>query len=185
MDYRDGHVPGAVRWFWREGLWHATDRVFPTPGGMADRLGEIGISEDDTIVLASDRAQWAVYAYWVFTLAGVGNVRILDVVHQRWVEQDRPLSRSIPRFDPVAFEPGEADYSSVVGRRDVLEHLDDPDRLLLDALPRGVPGGASETSGRPLRPRRPALGTDSRRDALLVSRTPPRGRRLSRGRRDA
>ena len=43
MDYRDGHVPGAVRWFWREGLWHATDRVFPTPEEMAERLGEIGV----------------------------------------------------------------------------------------------------------------------------------------------
>lgn len=131
-DYRNGHIPGAARWQWRDQLWHATDREFPSPETMAERLGRIGISEDDTIVLVSDRAQWATYAYWVLTMVGVENVRVLDVVHQRWVEADRPLSRSVPRHESVDFEPNRADYSNRVGRHDVLEHLDDPGRLLVD-----------------------------------------------------
>ena len=133
LDYRDGHVPGAVRWKWRQALWHPTDREYAPPETMAERLGNVGISAEDTIVIVSDRAQWATYAYWVLNMVGVEDVRILDVVHQRWVEEDRPLARSVPRFEPVEFEPGEPDYSSRVGRRDVREHLDDPDRLLLDA----------------------------------------------------
>ena len=25
--YRAGHIPGADWWFWKDALWHATDRV--------------------------------------------------------------------------------------------------------------------------------------------------------------
>jgi len=131
--YRDGHLPGAVRWDWRRALWHRTDRQFPTPREMGERLGAIGIRETDTVVLVSDRAQWATYAYWVLAMAGVPNVRILDEVQPRWLEQGRPTSRSIPQFEPVAFEPAPANPAIRVGRRDVRSLLDDPNRLLLDA----------------------------------------------------
>lgn len=29
--YREGHIPGAVWWFWKDALWHPTDREFATP----------------------------------------------------------------------------------------------------------------------------------------------------------
>ncbi|MFB6129762.1 MAG: sulfurtransferase [Salinigranum sp.] len=133
IDYLEGHIPKAVRWHWREMLWHDTDREFPTPEEMAARLGNEGISEDDTIVLVSDRAQFATYAYWVFTMCGIQNVRILDIVHQTWVAEDRPLSRTIPRFEETEYVPGTGDQTPRVGRRNVRDNLDNPDRLLLDA----------------------------------------------------
>ena len=37
--YREGHIPGAVRWFWKDYLWHPTDREFATPEQMARQLG--------------------------------------------------------------------------------------------------------------------------------------------------
>ena len=43
-EYRDGHIPGAVNWYWKDMLWHETDRQFPTPELMARRFGEWGIS---------------------------------------------------------------------------------------------------------------------------------------------
>ena len=27
-DYRSGHVPGAIRFFWKDLSWHESDRVF-------------------------------------------------------------------------------------------------------------------------------------------------------------
>lgn len=32
--YREGHVPGAVWWYWKAALWHDTDREFPAPETM-------------------------------------------------------------------------------------------------------------------------------------------------------
>lgn len=130
--YSDGHIPGAVRWEWRSALWHRTDRKFPGPREMAERLGAIGIDETDTIVIASDRAQWATYAYWVMTMSGIENVRVLDVVQPMWVAQGRPTSRSLPRFETVEYDPGSPVSDHRVGRRNVREHLDDDGRLLLD-----------------------------------------------------
>ncbi len=41
-EYRDGHIPGAVNWYWKDVLWHPTERQFPTPRLMAERFGAWG-----------------------------------------------------------------------------------------------------------------------------------------------
>ncbi|MDP6823047.1 MAG: sulfurtransferase, partial [Dehalococcoidia bacterium] len=41
--YRSGHVPGAIRFFWKDLCWHESDREFVTPVEMAHRLGSIGV----------------------------------------------------------------------------------------------------------------------------------------------
>ena len=38
-EYRQGHIPAAVRWYWKDALRHATDREFPIAEDMASRLG--------------------------------------------------------------------------------------------------------------------------------------------------
>ena len=47
--YHEGHIPGAVFWFWKDALWHETDREFTTPREMAKRLGAIGVSPETTV----------------------------------------------------------------------------------------------------------------------------------------
>lgn len=42
-DYDGGHIPGAVWWYWKDAVWHETDREFPSPEEMAARLGRIGV----------------------------------------------------------------------------------------------------------------------------------------------
>ena len=42
-EYSEGHIPGAVSWFWKDLLWHEKNREFPTPTEMAERLGSWGI----------------------------------------------------------------------------------------------------------------------------------------------
>lgn len=50
-EYRQGHIPGALRWYWKDALWHATDREFPTPKDLATRLCHSGITPDTTLVV--------------------------------------------------------------------------------------------------------------------------------------
>jgi thiosulfate/3-mercaptopyruvate sulfurtransferase len=131
-DYEDGHIPGAIRWFWKDALWHATDREFATPQEMAERLGAIGVRETDTIVLYGSRIQFSTYALWVLRMTGHPDVRILDGSRLKWLAEGRPTQLEAPAIVPVAYAPQVGDASSRVGRDDVLSQLDDPGRLLLD-----------------------------------------------------
>ncbi|MEK6708968.1 MAG: rhodanese-like domain-containing protein, partial [Nitrospinota bacterium] len=66
-DYAEGHIPGAIRWYWKEALWHPADREFASPAEMAERLGRAGIGPDTILVLYSPRVQFGAYAFWALT----------------------------------------------------------------------------------------------------------------------
>lgn len=130
--YREGHVPGAVWFYWKDICWHPTDREFVTPEALAGRLGAIGIGPRTTVVLYGDPVQFGAYAFWAFTMGGHANLRLLDGGRTKWVREGRPLSRDIPGFSPVDHPPGEGDSSMRIGRDDIRANLGRPGRLLLD-----------------------------------------------------
>jgi thiosulfate/3-mercaptopyruvate sulfurtransferase len=132
--YLNGHIPGARYTFWKDLCWDETDRRFPEPDEMARRLESIGVSDDSTLVLIGDTIQFATYAYWVLTLTGLSHLAtVLDGGRQLWEAQGRELTHDDP---PPATNgsvtPGTPDTSSLVGRDDVLENLDNPGRVLID-----------------------------------------------------
>jgi len=131
--YREGHIPGAVWWYWKEALWHPTDREFPTPDEMAERLGRIGVSPETTVVLYGSPVQFGTYAFWVLTMCGHRDIRLLDGSRTRWEAEGRPLTKEVPTFPVVAYQPGTEDLSSRVGREDVRANLGQKGRVLLDA----------------------------------------------------
>ena len=134
--YLNGHIPGARYTFWKDLCWDETDRRFPEPDEMARRLESIGVSDDSTLVLIGDTIQFATYAYWVLTLTGLSHLAtVLDGGRQLWEAQGRELTHDDP---PPATNgsvtPGTPDTSSLVGRDDVLENLDNPGRVLTRTL---------------------------------------------------
>jgi thiosulfate/3-mercaptopyruvate sulfurtransferase len=131
-EYRQGHIPGAVRWYWKDALWHETDREFATSEDMASRLGRIGIAPDTTIVVYGSPIQYGTYALWVLTMAGHQDVRLLNGGRKRWIADGRPLSTDIPTYAPIAYPPAGSDLSSRVGREDVRAKLGQPGHILLD-----------------------------------------------------
>ena len=130
--YRAGHIPGVSWWFWKNALWHATDREFITPEQLAHRLGSLGVSPTDTVVIYGDPVQFGTYAFGVLTMAGHKNLRLLDGGRKRWVAEGRPLSQKSPDASPVAYTPGTADFTSRMGRDDVRAKLGQPGRQLSD-----------------------------------------------------
>ena len=68
--YREGHIPGAVWWFWKDALWHPTDREFVTPEQLARRLGALGVTPQTTIVIYGNPVQFGTYAFWALQMAG-------------------------------------------------------------------------------------------------------------------
>ncbi|MAF49196.1 MAG: sulfurtransferase [Rhodospirillales bacterium] len=130
--YRGGHIPGAVRFFWKDLCWHASNRQFVTSAELAERLGAAGISDSDTLVLYGDPVQYGTYAFWALTMAGHGDLKLLDGARKKWIADERPMSTDIPAPAPTTYAPQEGDAAMRVGRDDILAHLGDADRFLLD-----------------------------------------------------
>jgi thiosulfate/3-mercaptopyruvate sulfurtransferase len=130
--YAAGHIPGAIRFFWKALCWHESDRQFVTPAELAERLGAAGIADSDTIVLYGDPVQYGTYAFWALTMAGHQDLKLLDGARAKWLAEGRPMDTAAPATATVAYAPGKVDASMRVGRDDVLAHLGKPGRLLLD-----------------------------------------------------
>jgi thiosulfate/3-mercaptopyruvate sulfurtransferase len=132
--YFDGHAPGAHYVPWKQFCWHDSDREFASPEMMAERLAAYGVTDESTVVLIGDTIQFATYAYWTITMAGLEHlVTILDGGSSTWKEADRPVTtKAPPTPEPGHVTVGQADQSSRVGRDDVLAHLDDAGRVLID-----------------------------------------------------
>lgn len=131
-NYRQGHIPGSLRWFWKDACWHPTDRQFITPEAMAEMLGKVGISPDTTLVLYGDPVQYGTYAFWALTMAGHKNLKCLDGTRTKWIAEERPLSKNIPRFEAVDYPIPGPDVGMRVDRYNVRENLSKSDRTLLD-----------------------------------------------------
>ncbi|MGA1675464.1 MAG: sulfurtransferase [Pseudomonadales bacterium] len=80
--YQAGHVPGAafldlVRAFsdTSTGLGFS----LPTQSALEDAMGDVGIGEDNAVVVySSGHIMWATRAFWLLTAAGHRNVRVLN-----------------------------------------------------------------------------------------------------------
>jgi thiosulfate/3-mercaptopyruvate sulfurtransferase len=135
-DYSEGHIPGAIRVFWKELAWDDYDRQFLTPPQMAERLGALGIGPDTTLVLYSGRNHYAMYLSWILReMGGHADVRVLDGSKKRWTMDGHPLSTETPSVTPVDY-PAPTRYrddSTRVFRDDVLANLGRPGRVLIDA----------------------------------------------------
>lgn len=131
--YQEGHIPGALWFYWKDICWHKTDRQFISPEEMATFLGDIGIGPGTTLVLYGDPVQFGTYAFWSLMMAGHADVRLLDGARTKWVNEGRPLTRDIPQFDRVDYPtPQKGNLSMRLGRNEVRERLGRAGCLLLD-----------------------------------------------------
>ena len=130
--YDEGHIPGAIRWFWKDLCWHDTDRQFVTPDELAKRLGAAGIGDKTTLVLYGDPVQYGNYAFWALKMAGHPDLRLLDGARKKWLADGREFTTDVPAYEPVGYTPGTPDRSMRLGREAVRERLGDPERFLLD-----------------------------------------------------
>jgi len=130
--YLKGHVPGAIFSFWKDLLWHETDREFVSSSELSSRLGEIGVSTDSTLVICGDPVQYGTYALWVMTMAGVKDVRILDGSRTRWINDGNPLETEGLSREPIHNGSLDPSIATRIGRDEVLQKINNPDTVLLD-----------------------------------------------------
>jgi len=131
--YKAGHVPGAYAWKWKDMLWEAPIRDFPSPQEFARRLGAAGIGNNTTVVFYGEGVQFGIYAWWVFRYCGHQKVRILDGARYRWAEEGRPLVTAVPPpRAPCTYVQTQRVEHMRIRRDDVLKSLSQPDIVLLD-----------------------------------------------------
>ncbi len=112
--YDKWHIPGAHGFFWKDLLWDDTIRDFPSPELFAKRCGELGISNDTTVVCYGDPVQFGTYGWWVFTYLGHKDVRLLSGARVLWDKEGRPKSTEEPA------KPAPVTYTPPAGRNDTM-----------------------------------------------------------------
>ncbi|HXM39067.1 MAG TPA: sulfurtransferase [Gemmatimonadales bacterium] len=96
--YETGHIPGAVKIDWVADLNDPLIRDYIDRPRFQRLLRSKGINDGTTIVFYGDRNNWwATYAFWVFRLFGVENLRVMDGGRQRWADEGRELVTAVPR----------------------------------------------------------------------------------------
>lgn len=99
--YHRGHIPGAHSVDWNADLQDPIQRDLPTPQQMTQLWSRLGIGDSSTVVFYGDLNNWlAAYGFWLFRSYGLSNLRLLDGGRQRWVAEERPLSRE-PALSPT------------------------------------------------------------------------------------
>ena len=126
--YDTGHIPGAVKIDWHTELNDPVLRDYLDGGAFAKLMSLKGVSRDDTIVLYGDKSNWwAAYTLWVFSLFGHEDVRLLNGGRDKWVAENRELTREVVAREATEYPLVERDDTSLRAyKEDVLDHLGKP-----------------------------------------------------------
>ncbi len=131
--YEVGHIPGAVKLDWHVDVQDPTDRDFIDQQGFEKLMSTYGVSNDTTIVLYGDRNNWyAAYAFWLFTMYGHKNVKVMNGGRAKWEAEKREYTKEIPHFEHTSYHAQPIDESIRAFRDDVLTGLKNPARRLID-----------------------------------------------------
>lgn len=85
-EFDDGHLPGAVRFDWREAIDLDTRRLRP-PTEIVDRLADHGITRDREIVLYCNTARRISHTYVVLQALGFDDVAFYEGSLREWLAE--------------------------------------------------------------------------------------------------
>ena len=122
--YETGHIPGAVKIDWIEDLNDPLVRDYLDQPRMQRLLRAKGISQDTTVVFYGDRNNWwACYAFWVLSLFGIGNLKVMDGGRTLWEKEGRPMTTDRPAWPEGSITVGPRTDGPIRALRDdVLVH---------------------------------------------------------------
>lgn len=123
--YEIGHIPGAVKIDWVADLNDPVTRDYIDAARFEKLLRSLGINEDTTIVFYGDNNNWwAAYAFWVFRLFGVKNLKLMDGGRARWEQEGRPMTTEVPSYPEGNIRiTGRDDEAIRAFRDDVFAHI--------------------------------------------------------------
>ena len=113
--YATNHLPGAVNLSGFGGIPRAANGDMADPDEFASVAGNLGISNDMTVVVYDDPSQTMGMIAWAFLYYGHMDVRILDGGLAKWSRENRPTSTQVVDYPHATFvpKPREALYCSL------------------------------------------------------------------------
>ncbi|WP_417668861.1 3-mercaptopyruvate sulfurtransferase [Roseibium sp.] len=138
QEYRDGHIPGAIRFDIDEisdpssGLPH----TLPQPHIFSSKMRKLGIGDGQTIVVYDGMGYFsAPRVWWMFKVMGVSDVYVLDGGMRKWAAEDRPIDDDATPLRPERHFTARLDYSAVADLDDIRRFTKDGSSQILDARP--------------------------------------------------
>jgi len=125
-------LPGAVKIDWVTDLNDPVVRDYVDRARFERLLRAKGINKDTTVVFYGDKNNWwATYAFWVFKLFGVENIKLLDGGRLRWVDEGRELVTDAPSYAQGNISVRERDDSKIRAfRAEVQQHVNRSGKLV-------------------------------------------------------
>jgi thiosulfate/3-mercaptopyruvate sulfurtransferase len=123
--------------------------TLPSPERFADAIGRLGVG-DDTLVATydSDTGMWAARLWWMLRTFGHAAAVVLDGGSAAWVAAGQPLTgEPTPAPEPARFT-ARFRPELVASRDEVLDALEDPSILLVNALSAELHRGEQRSYGR-------------------------------------
>jgi len=132
-NYSLGHIPGAVLFDWKEDINDPLSRNVLSKQACQDLLQQrAGLNSDTTLILYGDFNNWfAAFAFWVFKYYGYKDVRLMKGSRKKWLVEDRPVSKDIPKYPTGNFKASDADKRIRVFLNDVKESLEKEKRVAM------------------------------------------------------
>lgn len=123
--YEVGHIPGAVKIDWHVDLQDQLVRDYISKRGFEELLSSRGIANDTAVVFYGDKNNWwACYAFWVFKLFGHEKCLVMNGGRQKWIAENRPLSKDVPNYPRTNYVAKERDDKTIRAFRDqVMQHV--------------------------------------------------------------
>jgi thiosulfate/3-mercaptopyruvate sulfurtransferase len=112
--YAIEHIPGAQRIDWHVDLNDHVQRDYIAREAFEALLRRLGIDEHTTVILYGDKNNWwASYAFWVFSLFGFRNMKLLDGGRAKWMAEERVTTTDVPSFPASQYVARERDDQAI------------------------------------------------------------------------
>ena len=129
--YETGHIQNAVKVDWQNELQDQLIRDYVNKEDFEKLMSDKGISNDHTVVFYGDRSNWwACYAFWTFKVLGHEKCLIMNGGRQKWVDEERPLTKDVPQRPKTEYKVAGLNESIRAFRDDVLKHIDSGNPLI-------------------------------------------------------
>ncbi|HWA16286.1 MAG TPA: rhodanese-like domain-containing protein, partial [Gemmatimonadales bacterium] len=130
--YETGHIPGAIKIDWVTELNDPVTRDYLQRDRFQALLRAKGINDRMTLVFYGDKNNWwATYAFWVFSLFGVPNMKLMDGGRARWVEEGRAMTEAVPSYPAGTITVKDRDDTAIRAfREEVLAHVNRKGQLV-------------------------------------------------------
>lgn len=122
--YETGHIPNALKIDWQNDLQDPNIRDYIRPESFEKLMSEMGITPQTQVVFYGDKNNWwACYAFWAFRLYGHEACAIMDGGRQKWIAENRHMTRKVPHFPKASYRIQQINEKHIRAfREDVIIH---------------------------------------------------------------